>query len=262
MKQATPTTQKPLTNQTRRHAMQARKLTFVSLLIVAVIIGGCSNQNTVTGPEINPDETLTSTQPAENDQLLTKALQSATPRRSFDAVMHRVDIEGGCWYLETEKGEKFEPYFEDGESIRYEGMELHAYGYEDRSLATICMIAPVFRIEKHEILSKGDNDKKTPELNNSAISQVSTDDRKHVAVTGIITQEDYPDGCIYLKSDRDGAFELEFKAATAVSELSKGSIKAIVAGWINPNKQSKCPPPRQLSLRRLNRRRRIPNRDR
>jgi len=102
------------------------------------------------------------------------------------------------------------------------------------------MIAPVFRIEKHSILSKEKKDNKSLELNKPDRSKVSADDKKFVAVTGIISQAEYPDGCIYVKTDRDGAFELEFRSESAVPELSKGSIKAIVAGWVNPEKQSKC----------------------
>jgi len=147
MNQAKLTTQKLSNHQTRRHAMQAKRLTFVSLLVIVAIIGGCSSQNTLTGPATSQDEILTSTQPEESNQPLTKR---------------------------------------------------------------------------------------------PTASQVSSDDKKFVAVTGIISQAEYPDGCIYVKTDRDGAFELEFKSESAVPDLSKGSVKATVAGWINPEAQSKC----------------------
>ena len=81
--------------------MKSRKMIVTGLAAFAAIVAGCSNNSDISGPETNANYSADRTFP-EDEGL--KDLK-------FEATVKWTGIEGGCWYLETDKGERFEPTF-------------------------------------------------------------------------------------------------------------------------------------------------------
>jgi hypothetical protein len=151
----------------RRSTMNATKLTMIGLAAAAIVFGGCSRDNRVTGPGTIADQELDEAQfefvtPAVNEnaaaRIAAESFETPVERIGFEATVGKVEVEGGCWYLENEKGVTYTPHFESSAPSLYVGKRLHVFGYIDRNLSSYCMIGPVFTIEKYENLYRDNNE--------------------------------------------------------------------------------------------------------
>ncbi|UCC80163.1 MAG: hypothetical protein JSW64_02035 [Candidatus Zixiibacteriota bacterium] len=144
----------------RRSTMNATKLTMIVFSATAILLGGCSRDNRVTGPgnvensEINAD--LTTTVETENHaaRIAVRSEEQKIERMGFAATVKKSEVEGGCWYLETVRFTRYTPYFEESAPGLRVGLKLEVYGYVDENMNSYCMIGQVFRIEKYKILSR------------------------------------------------------------------------------------------------------------
>lgn len=227
--------------------MQAKKLTLIGVLAVAVAVAGCSDSgvNSISNPdEANFDKVLMASYEDSQETIdraelvrpgaeLTASILEAEPARQrmkLTVTVFRSEIEGGCWYLKTKKGNTFEPLFGKDAPKLFEGMRLRISGYVDTEIPTICQIAPVFRIEKFEILQpagdalakpeeKIDEETdvfvlyppKATELRNTYAKKkpvVSVDAKNRITLKGIYGV--FEKGCMFLKINGDEVVELNF----------------------------------------------------
>lgn len=152
--------------QLRRKVMNSTKMLFVIFSAAAVLIGGCSGDHRVTGPVADVSLDIEGTNDvltklsgdAGNLTGLTEESQEQTTDRiSFEATMKKSEVEGGCWYLETDKGARYTPYFEMGSHKLNVGDRILVFGYIDENMSSYCMIGPVFCVEKFTLISRGDD---------------------------------------------------------------------------------------------------------
>jgi hypothetical protein len=62
----------------------------------------------------------------------------------------RSQIEGGCWYFQTDKGDRYEPVFASIDPSIVPGARLYVKGYVDETMASTCMIGPILRITEYK----------------------------------------------------------------------------------------------------------------
>ncbi|UCC78836.1 MAG: hypothetical protein JSW64_11200 [Candidatus Zixiibacteriota bacterium] len=140
--------------------MNATRLTIIALAAAAVMFSGCSTDNRVLSPGtdsqsetgINPLN-----RPGLDPRLELDSNESAPEQQHFVIVakVQRIDIEGGCWYLQADDGNNYTPYSSEG-LVLEAGLKLKAEGYIDENIQYFCGRGPVFVIEKYEIISKPD----------------------------------------------------------------------------------------------------------
>jgi hypothetical protein len=227
--------------------LQAKKLTLIGVLALAVAIAGCSDSgvNSINSRDeadfgkvsaasyedneqdqgINDGAELVKT-PAE----LTASISEDRRLKELTVTVFRTEIEGGCWYLKTNNGNTFEPIFEQDAPKLFKGMRLKIKGYVDTELPTICQIAPVFRIKKFEILQPAEDTSARPEVEISEGKDVivlyppnatdlkntypkkkpavSVDANNRITLKGIYGVTE--EGCMFLKINGDEIVELNF----------------------------------------------------
>lgn len=227
--------------------MQAKKLTLIGALAVSVAVAGCSDSgvNSISNPDEanfnkvsmpsyeDNQETIDRAEPVRSRAELTASVfeaETAKKHMGLTVTVLRIEIEGGCWYLKTKKGNTFEPLFGKDAPKLFEGMRLKISGYVDTEIPTICQIAPVFRIEKFEILQpagdalirsdeKMDEETdvfvlyppKAPELRNTNAKKrpvVSVDADNRINLKGIYGVVEK--GCRFLKINGGEVVELNF----------------------------------------------------
>lgn len=145
--------------------MNSTKMIFAVFAIAAVLIGGCSGDSPVLGPTADVALEVEQTQDAlarlaANDDynwgLTEDSQEQKIERTSFEATMKRSEVEGGCWYLETDEKVKYTPYFEMGPHKLSAGDRILVFGYVDVNMSSYCMIGPVFHVEKFTRISRDD----------------------------------------------------------------------------------------------------------
>jgi hypothetical protein len=154
---------KTTNTQLRRSTMNATKLTMIVFAATAIVIGGCSSDNRITGPgnAVVPDidkDLVENVSPAETEnnagRISLGSFDQKIERMDFEATVEKSNVEGGCWYLENVEFARYTPYFEENAPKLYIGLKLHVSGYIDENMSSYCMIGPVFHIEKYKILSR------------------------------------------------------------------------------------------------------------
>jgi len=174
--------------QLRRRTMNATKLTMIVFSVTAIIIGGCSSDNRVTGPgnAVIPDidkDLVESAAPAETEndaaRIAVRDNESGVEHLSIVAEVFRTDVEKGCWYLRSENGDNYTPVTPKSLSLEL-GMKLKASGYIDKNIHFFCGNGPAFVIEQYEILkeSKWPSEDRAPRNENtSQLSNAPAEDR-------------------------------------------------------------------------------------
>jgi hypothetical protein len=252
---------------TRRFALQAKKLTLIGVLAVAVAIAGCSDSG--VNSFNNPDEgnfgrvSLGSLEDNEQDQgtgdgaelvktpaeltaLISKG-KRARKHKELTVTVFRIEIEGGCWYLKTKSGNTFEPLFEQDAPNLFQGMRLRVKGHVDPEIPTICQIAPVFRIKQFEILQSTGNALAKPEEGTGVESDVFVLYPPEATDLGNTYPKEKPwasvdakdritlkgiygvadKGCMFLKINGDKIVELNFQQGINPNIKEKTLIKVI-----------------------------------
>jgi hypothetical protein len=158
----------------RRNTMKATRLTLIGLAVAAVIAAGCSRDNRIAGPDMEgyPDivknqSDLTYLAESESNaaRIAVRDDGSAQEHLAIVAEVFRTEVEGGCWYLNTENGDNYTPLTPKSLTLKL-GMVLKAEGYVDKSIIFFCGLGPAFVIEQYEILDQ---------------SEISFMDRAHVS---------------------------------------------------------------------------------
>lgn len=145
--------------QLRRNAMNFAKLTAIVFSIAGLVASGCSRDSHPVRPisdfsgdfgkTQSPDVVLTQDDTSTPD-MLGNFREEVNRRLSLEVTLRKSEVEGGCWYLETAKGTRYQPYFgEDSPGFRV-GQKLLVSGYVDTNMNTYCMIGPVFIVEKYK----------------------------------------------------------------------------------------------------------------
>lgn len=149
----------------RRKNMNSTNLIVAVFAAVAVVAGGCSVDHKITGPGADVSADL------ENGQIgLAKSSigeninvglsadnqEQKIERLNFEATVKKSEVEGGCWYLETDDAIRYTPYFESGEAKLSVGQRLEVFGYVDLNMSSYCMIGDVFHVEKYTSVARDD----------------------------------------------------------------------------------------------------------
>jgi hypothetical protein len=150
-----------------------RKVTGLAVIVfslTAIIISGCSSDSRITGteteiyPDIDKDLVYLNSVLHEGNnaaRIIADNNDSESERFSILAKVQRIDVEGGCWYLESNSGDTYTPVSPDELSLK-QGMKLKADGYIDKDIAFFCGNGPAFVIEDYEIINENqapDNDR-------------------------------------------------------------------------------------------------------
>jgi hypothetical protein len=147
MKTVPQTAKKPKTLKLRRIAMNAARLTMIGLLTAAFIVSGCSRDNRLTGPGTETHPGIKMKKSGTSDAELKP------DRLTIVAQVLRTAPEGGCFYLETDKGNTYTPVCPKSLTLK-EGMRLKAEGYVDENIHFFCGNGPAFVIIDYEIIKK------------------------------------------------------------------------------------------------------------
>jgi hypothetical protein len=172
---------KTTNTQLRRSTMNATKLTMIVFAATAIVIGGCSSDNRITGPgnAVVPDidkDLVENVSPAETEnnagRIAVRGNESAVEHLTIVAEVFRTDVEKGCWYLTSESGDNYTPVTPKSLSLEL-GMKLKASGYIDKNIQFFCGNGPAFVIEDYDILNewKGASEDRAPK--NDATSELS-----------------------------------------------------------------------------------------
>jgi len=142
----------------RRKIMNATKLIVAAFAAVAVVGGGCSVDHKITGPGADVSADLENAQTGLakssigediNIGLSADNQEQKIERINFEATVKKSEVEGGCWYLETDDAVRYTPYFESGGVKLSVGQRLEVFGYVDVNMSSYCMIGDVFHVEKY-----------------------------------------------------------------------------------------------------------------
>lgn len=153
------------TNQLRRKTMYSTKMILTVFAAAAVVIGGCSGDSRITGPQadvtmdLEMADRIDLAKSAIDDnvsRIMANSLEEKIDRLSFEATVKRSEVEGGCWYLETDDKVRYTPYFEMGPHKLSVGDRILVFGYIDENMSSYCMIGEVFHVEKFTRISRND----------------------------------------------------------------------------------------------------------
>ena len=132
-----------------------------ALTISALVIGGCSSDNQITASSskivpandcgINGSAKLTENNGDQAEFTGKKKGSDADELITITAKVKMIDIEGGCFYLETKAGDTYTPVIQDDLKLEI-GMIIKARGYIDRNIFFYCGNGPAFVIQKYEIV--------------------------------------------------------------------------------------------------------------
>jgi len=141
--------------------MKATKLTIIVLsAAAAVIVGGCSNDNSLLGPGTDLQSGPAVNQ-ANRVDIDSNESKPEPEYRIIVAKVERIDVENGCFYLHADDGKTYTPVTPKDLDLE-SGLKLKAEGYIDNSIDFFCGNGPAFVIENYEVLGKpkmGDNDR-------------------------------------------------------------------------------------------------------
>ncbi len=141
--------------------MNAARLTMIGLLAAAFIVGACSRDNRLTGPgtdtrpgiQMNRSDNNIGPGAWDPEGADTRDTEPKPVRLTIVAKVLRTSTEGGCLYLEADKGETYTPLCPKSLTLN-EGMTLKAEGYVDENIHFFCGNGPTFVIIDYEILKK------------------------------------------------------------------------------------------------------------
>jgi len=148
-----------------RKIMNSTKLIVAVFAAIAVVAGGCSVDHKITGPGADVSADLENAQTGlaksslgENINIGLSAdnQEQKIERLNFEATVKKSEVEGGCWYLETDDAVRYTPYFESGEAKLSVGQRLEVFGYVDVNMSSYCMIGDVFHVEKYTSVARDD----------------------------------------------------------------------------------------------------------
>lgn len=216
--------------QLRRKAMKFARLIAIVFSTAAFAASGCSRDGRPVRPSSDFSGNVGKTQAPEvvltQDEINSPDMQSESrdagnKRLSMEVTLQRSEVEGGCWYLETAKGTRYEPYFgEDSPGFRV-GKKLLVSGYVDTNLNTFCMIGPVFKVEKYKeisaesimsILQPADIQEKKSAASVTGGSWSAGDDNwaedNWITLKGYFGSND--EGCPYIYNEKGVIAELNF----------------------------------------------------
>ena len=149
----------------RRKIMNSTKLIVAAFAAVAVVAGGCSVDHSITGSgaDVSGDFESSQVNLAKssigediNIGLSADNQEQKIDRINFEATVKKSEVEGGCWYLETDDAVRYTPYFESGGAKLIVGQRLEVYGYIDVNMSSYCMIGDVFHVEKYTNVARND----------------------------------------------------------------------------------------------------------
>jgi hypothetical protein len=148
--------------QLRRNAMKFARLIAIVFSTAAFVASSCSRDGQPVRPSSDfsgdvgkaRDQEVVLTQVDTNSpDMLGESHKEDNKWLSLEVTVGRSEVEGGCWYLVTAQGTRYQPYFgEDSPGLRV-GMKLLVAGYIDMNMDTFCMIGPVFKVEKYVEIS-------------------------------------------------------------------------------------------------------------
>ena len=202
-----------------------RKATGLAVMVfslTAIIIGGCSSDSRVTGPasETIPDiakdqvELNTFLQNGNNAaRIRVENNDSESERFSILAKVQRIDVEGGCWYLESDNGDTYTPVTPENLILK-QGMKLKANGYIDKEIAFFCGNGPAFVIENYEIIDENQEPGEDRNWKEATTDDDMTEDRAPYTVDKDRYQDDPSDRAEELKKK----FEEERKSKAPSEE--------------------------------------------
>ncbi len=148
--------------QLRRKAMKLARLIAIVFSTAAFVASGCSRDGQPVGPssdfsgdvgKVQDPEVVLAQEDINSPHMPAESHEEGNMRLRLEVTVGKSEVEGGCWYLETAEGTRYEPYFgEDSPGLRV-GRKLLVAGYVDMNIGTICMIGPLFVVEKYKEIS-------------------------------------------------------------------------------------------------------------
>jgi hypothetical protein len=105
----------------------SRSLLRITPLLFAAVLA--CNQSKPSAEDAN-----TPTAPLAPDQVL-----------NTDATVRHINLEGGCWVLETATGERYQPT-ELADDFRVEGMTVSVTLRDAPDMMSMCMVAPLVEV--------------------------------------------------------------------------------------------------------------------
>ncbi len=133
--------------------MKTKRTALICAALIAAIAAGCSDKGGTTEPQAPVDESAFA---ANIESTPTVAMRDANPAPQKPLVLigkiERNQIEGGCWYFESDKGDRYEPLFADIDPSVVSGAMLYVTGYIDEKMASTCMIGPILRITEYRVV--------------------------------------------------------------------------------------------------------------
>ena len=205
--------------------MNSKRMIAGTLVAMATLIAGCSDKGGIVGP--NVDEATTVSQSSAGDNY-SNAKVNPMPIKylSLDGKLRRSNLEGGCWYFESDMSERYEPDFGGAipANLR-DGQRLHVRGYIQEDHNSICMIGPSLRVTEYKVLD-------SPSAHTSADNQVIIASVKPQQPAGEVTLRGYlgltEKGCYSLSNGK------EIHALTmplSVAPEAIGSFVEVVGFW-------------------------------
>jgi len=140
------------------------------------------------------------------------------------AKVQRIDIEGGCWFLQADDGNTYTPLSQEG-LVLETGLKLKAEGYIDDNIQFFCGNGPAFVIEKYEIIGKpGTRESGKTDITEPTKGQSAADDGSDNFNTleGIVDIS--AAGCILLETADKDEFVLQHDTDVALNRGDKVSV--------------------------------------
>jgi len=239
----------------RRKIMNSTKLIVAAFAAVAVVAGGCSVDHKITGPGADVSADLENGQTGlakssigENINIGLSAdnQEQKIERLNFKATVKKSEVEGGCWYLETDDAVRYTPYFESGEAKLSVGQRLEVFGYVDVNMSSYCMIGDVFHVEKYTSVAR-DDERITREAefdisdagaaHGSPVATSAADENQSGASDAAAFQSDptgliglyfvNKEGCEYITDGKDILAELHFNWLKRLPLIPDGTLISV-----------------------------------
>ncbi|OGC93684.1 MAG: hypothetical protein A2W25_06185 [candidate division Zixibacteria bacterium RBG_16_53_22] len=130
--------------------MNTKRTVLKGIAVIAILAAGCSNNGGITGPQAPIEESSYVSNTTPTPTVAKDAAQAPRQWLELTGKIVRSEIEGGCWYFETEK-ERYEPRFDRFDATIFSGATLKVKGYVDDLVTSICMIGPVLQVVAYEV---------------------------------------------------------------------------------------------------------------
>lgn len=203
--------------------MNAAKLTLIALSAAVIMIGGCSNDNSLLGP-VSDVQSGTGIDRAGRVAGDADSFNQEPKHFTITAVVHMLNVETGCFYLESEEeGMTYTPVTPK-DLVLKSGLELKAEGYVDNDIQLYCGNGPAFVIESYTII---DGSKMAGDYSDSGImsgkqpanevsNPVKIGDKKSEKDPGVRTVEGLikftKDGCTLIETIANEEYVLQYDA--------------------------------------------------